>query len=242
MDAGLALSLLVLALVDSTSFGTLLIPLWLLAGSGRVRPAPVLLFLATVAGFYLVMGLALAAGATVVLDDVRGALASDPGRVVQGVGGASLMVLGLTVEPLTRAGKEKRAATRAAREAVRSPGRLLRWRRQAMEGGGSARAVAGLALTAAALEAASMVPYLTAIGLLAASPLDPAPRALALAGYCLVMVLPALLLLAARLALHERLVPFLARVEAWLTRSARETLAWVLFLVGLLVLRGAVVG
>ena len=60
-----------------------------------------------------------------------------------------------------------------------------------------------------------------------------------LAGYCLVMVLPALVLLALRVTLHERLTPVLARVEAWLSRASGETVAWVLFLVGLHLVAGA---
>lgn len=46
----LPVTLLVLALVDSLSIGTLLIPLFLLVAPGRVRAGRVLLYLATVAG------------------------------------------------------------------------------------------------------------------------------------------------------------------------------------------------
>ena len=51
--------LVVLALIDSTSFGTLLIPLWFLLVPGRVRAHRVLVFLGTVAAFYLGVGIAL---------------------------------------------------------------------------------------------------------------------------------------------------------------------------------------
>src|SRR5690606_13354204 len=52
VEAGLLIPLAVLALIDSTSFGTLLIPLWLLLSPGRPSPHRVLLFLGTVAAFY----------------------------------------------------------------------------------------------------------------------------------------------------------------------------------------------
>ena len=41
--------LVVLALVDSTSFGTLLIPIWLMLAPGRLKAGRILVFLATVA-------------------------------------------------------------------------------------------------------------------------------------------------------------------------------------------------
>ena len=78
-----------------------------------------------------------------------------------------------------------------------------------------------------------MVPYLAAIALLATSGLGPVPTVAVLAGYCLVMVLPALVLLALRAALHDRLTPALSRVEAWLSRTSGEAVAWLLSLLGL---------
>src|SRR5918997_55649 len=207
----LLLSLAALALVDSTSIGTLVLPLWLMLAPGRVRGGRVLLFLGSVAGAYLVLGVALALGAAQLLDPVSAAL-------------------DLTGERGTGAGKELRRAARGARR----PGRLARWRERVRgdaDGGGGA--VVGLAAVAVGVEAASMVPYLAAIALLATSGLGPVPTVAVLAGYCLVMVLPALVLLALRAALHDRLTPALARVEAWLSRTSGEAVAWVLFLLGL---------
>ena len=61
-----------------------------------------------------------------------------------------------------------------------------------------------------------------------------------LAGYCLVMVAPAIVLLATRMVLHERISPALGRFEGWLSRNSSEAIAWVLFLLGLYVTAGAV--
>ncbi|SET70058.1 GAP family protein [Geodermatophilus poikilotrophus] len=236
MEPALLLSLAALALVDSTSIGTLVLPLWLMLAPGRVRVDRVLLFLGSVAGAYLLLGAALALGAAQLLDPVSAALESAAGRIVPLVAGVVLVVLGVTVEPWTQAGKERRRAARAAR----GPGRLARWRdrvRGDADGGGGA--VVGLAVVAVGVEAASMVPYLAAIALLATSGLGPVPTVAVLAGYCLVMVLPALVLLALRAALHDRLTPALARVEAWLSRTSGEAVAWVLFLLGLYLVAGA---
>jgi hypothetical protein len=231
--------LVVLALVDSTSFGTLLIPIWLLLTPGRVRVSRVLVFLGTVAVFYLALGVVLVAGATRFLERFGDALSSTPALVVQLVVGAVLLVLGLTIEPLTKAGKAKRAARREARAAERGPGRIQRWRDRATSGEGGAGSLVALALTAVTIEAASMLPYLAAVGLLTASELTVAQSAVVLAGYCLVMIAPALLLLAGRVALHDRLTPLLGRVEAWLSRNSREAIAWVLFILGLYLAAGA---
>jgi hypothetical protein len=59
MNTELLAPLVLLALIDSTSFGTLLIPLWLMLASDRPRPARMLLFLGTVAAFYLLLGIVL---------------------------------------------------------------------------------------------------------------------------------------------------------------------------------------
>ncbi len=71
------------------------------------------------------------------------------------------------------------------------------------------------------------------------SGLGTVPTVALLAGYCLVMVLPALVLLALRAASHDRLTPALARLESRLSRASGEAVAWVLFLLGLYVVVAA---
>ncbi|NCT92098.1 hypothetical protein GXB85_14215 [Cellulomonas sp. APG4] len=213
-----------LALVDSTSVGTLLVPVWFLTVPGRVRAGRVLAFLATVAAFYLVVGLALAAGAHVLLERA-GALAGTPvGSVLQLVVGAALLVGSFFI------GRGRSGS---------GGGRVLRWRERAVTGDGGLRAVVVLALVAAGLELATMLPYLGAIGMLTQSDLGPLARTGVLAAYCLVMVLPALVLLGVRLAAHRLVAPALTRLGAWLERTGAETTAWVVGIVGFLVARDA---
>lgn len=59
MSLGLLLSLAGLALVDSTSIGTLFIPIWLLLAPGRVSVRRILVYLGTIAAFYFAVGLVL---------------------------------------------------------------------------------------------------------------------------------------------------------------------------------------
>ena len=224
--------LVLLALVDSTSFGTLLIPLWLMLAPGRPHAGRILLFLGTVAAFYLLLGIALLLGASMLRDTLQATGSSQPLRIAQLVVGVGLMALGVLMEPWTKAGKARRTARRAEKLARSGPSLHVRMRRQATDSSAPVGAVLALALTAAVIEAASMIPYLIAIGLLTASDLSLVGRGAVLFGYCLVMIAPALLLLAARLLLHERVAPGLTRLEAFLSRNANEAIAWVIFFVG----------
>ncbi|PZR52157.1 GAP family protein [Xylanimonas oleitrophica] len=252
---GLAGVLVVLALIDSTSFGTLAIPVWLLLAPGRPRPARLLVYLGTVAGFYLAVGLVVMAGAGVVLDRYQDALGSPPAWVAQLLLGVGLFALSFRFDG-------KRAARRRAEQESAGitppPSRLSRWRDRALgvesgspgatstAGAGTTPGAAlvrrrastfslvGLALAAAALEVATMLPYLAAIGIVTSSGLGTPASAAVLAGYCVVMVLPALLLLGGRLVAARLVEPLLRRVDAWFARNGEEMTGWVLGVVGAL--------
>jgi len=256
MPTDLLAPLVGLALVDSTSFGTLLIPLWLMLAPGRLRVHRVLLFLGTVATYYLVLGIALLAGATRLADALADFLATPTAAWLQLALGVGLFVLSFRIgreekpaeqqapaeqHAVAHAGAAGGPVTPSAPAAEPRPGRVTRWRARAMtaEGAGSLAALVGLALGAAAIETASMIPYLTAIGLLTASDLDLAGGAVVLVGYCLVMILPALVLLAGRVLAYRWLEPPLRRFEGWMTRSAASTTGWVVGILGFLIARDA---
>ena len=65
--------------------------------------------------------------------------------------------------------------------------------------------------------------------------------AVVLAAYCVVMVLPALVLMAARVAAGRLVEPLLDRLNAGMTKNAASTTAWVVGIVGFLLARDAVV-
>jgi len=224
MDIALLGSLAALALIDSTSFGTLLIPVWLLLHPGGIRAGRILIFLGTVAVFYFVLGVSLALGADAVRPRIGRLLDARPVTWAQLVAGVALFFLSFRLD---------RAHRPAAGE-----GRLAHWRERALTGGGAA-GLAGLAVTAAAAEVTTMLPYLAAIGLLTTSGLAAGPIAGVMAGYCLLMVMPALLLLGVRLATGERLTPLLARFGDRMANS--NVLSWVVGIVGFLVARDAAV-
>lgn len=257
MTTELAASLAVLALIDSTSFGTLLIPIWLMLAPGRVRTARILLFLATVAGFYLVVGIALVSGLATVLTDTDALLANPAVTRAQLVVGIGLFVWSffigrkpareheparaeMVLGPDAGAGSAREPCHGSAgvTELPASAGRLLRWRQRAVADAGG-RSVGGgvlaLALGAAVVEVATMLPYLAATGLIASKHLAIGQQVAVLAGYCLVMIAPALVLLALRVGARRRVEPALQRTAAWMERTGAETTAWVVGIVGFLI-------
>lgn len=88
----LPLALAILALVDSLSIGTLLIPVFLLLSPGRVRVGRILLYLTTIAAFYFLVGLLFLWGLVNVVDVAADFLASPVGVGVRLVIGIALLV------------------------------------------------------------------------------------------------------------------------------------------------------
>lgn len=219
MTLALLGTLAVLALIDSTSFGTLLIPIWLLTAPGRLRAARVVVFLATVAAFYLVLGLLLVAGVAQFSDEISDALETTPVQIAQAGLGIALLLAGIWI---------------GSRKDTGDSGRLLRWRERAVGESGSPRGLMLLALMAAVVEAASMVPYLAAIGLIGTADLAWPVMLLVLVGYCFVMILPALVLLGMRMVLGGVIERPLQRINDWMMRTGRENTAWVLGIIGVI--------
>lgn len=233
MTAGLAAALAGLSLIDSTSFGTLLIPIWLLLTPGRVRAGRMATYLGTVVAFYFVVGVALALGADAAFLALRAPLADVPTpalRAVQLVVGVALIALSYVLEARIRARKGQ-------------DGPLQRWRSRALTeaGGGGAASLVRLALIGTSVELLTMVPYLVAIGLLTAADLSPSVLGLSLAAYCLLMVVPALILSLLRLGFSEQVNPVLVRINAWFTRHSDKAVGWTVGGIGIGVAVNAVI-
>jgi hypothetical protein len=213
----LLLSLVVLALLDSTSIGTLFVPVLLMLTPGRLRVAPLVGYLATIAVFYLALGLVIALGAGPLLGRLGTAL-GDTGYWLELVAGVALFALSFRFDSKRRP------------DASRELGK--KWTERVHNAAASPRALVVLALTAGLVEVATMFPYLGAIALLAGTGLGVAGIAAVLAGYCLVMILPALGLLGLRLALSERVTPWLVKVNGWFEKHAAGATGWILGIVG----------
>lgn len=227
MDLPTIGTLVLLALADSTSFGTLLIPIWLLLASTRPSVPRLLAYLGTVAGFYLAMGVLLSIGARLLLDDLQAWLASP-------TGGGVVMAVGAVLF----AGSFWLSSRAKARQGDGAPERILRWRDRALDAeAGSVAPLMALALAATAIEVATLLPYLMAIGIMDGADLPLPVHGAVLAAYVVVMVLPALVLLVVRLVAHRRIEPLLQRVNDWLMRQAGEMTSWMVAIVGFLLVR-----
>lgn len=85
-----------------------------------------------------------------------------------------------------------------------------------------------------------MVPYLAAIGLLTGADIAAAQRITILAGYVVVMCLPAAVLAILRFTARGLIDPVLQRISSWFERNGSEMLGWTLGIVGFLIARSAV--
>lgn len=252
MEPILLLTLGGLALVDSLSVGTLVIPVLLMLAP-RLRPARIVLYLAAIAVFYLAVGIAALSGFEVIADAARGLLESTPGRIAQLIVGVGLLVgsffigSGDAERRRARASVPARATVSAASgapasapaEEERMPGRVTRWRDRLAGDGVHPGVVVAVALGAGVVELATMLPYLAAMGALVESPLPFEARVLALAAYCAVMIAPAALLLLVRIVARRLVEAPLRRLAAWLEREGAETTGWIVGIVGFLIARGA---
>lgn len=265
-DAPLAVTLGVLALLDGLSVGTLLIPVFLLLAPGRVRVGRVLLYLLTIAVFYLAVGILFTLGLVNLVDVAQDFLASTGGQIARLVVGATLLAAALFMGGGSSA-KAKAAPTSPGASSPASGGispssgmlrtaatgtdglpgtlepapatRLTRWRDRLLAPEASGAAVMAVAVGAGLVEVATMLPYLVAMGMLAEAPLAMPVRFAALAGYCAVMILPAVVLLLLRVVAAPLVERPLARLAAWMERTGRENTAWIMGIVGFLVARGA---
>lgn len=269
--AALIGALALLALIDSTSFGTLLIPVWLLMAPGRVRVGRMLLYLGSIAGFYALVGLAILLGAGALSDTLTTLSSTRPFLIAQLLLGVGLFAWSFKLEPaggrkpaesvaggasvsgggLPSAGggavPTAGAAPGTTANAAPTPteparaGRLSRWRERVLSSeSGSGGALAGLAVGAGLVEVATMLPYLAALGLIGTQGPGWPTSGLWILGYCLVMIAPALVLTAARVFAARLVARPLGRLDAWLTKNAASTTAWVVGIVGFLVARDAI--
>ncbi|RVX43538.1 Sap-like sulfolipid-1-addressing protein [Nonomuraea polychroma] len=221
MTIGLMLALAALAVIDSTSFGTLVIPIYLLLASERSRVARLLIYLGTIAAFYFLVGVALMLGLSATMENFGDALRSRPAYWVQLVLGVGLFALSYKFDPKRRAklGKpERRFEPRV----------------------GGPRVMVLLALTAGVVEVATMVPYLAAVGIMTTSGLPTGQWLPLLAGYVLIMIVPPLALMGLRAVAASWLEPKLERLRAWLTKNSASMVSWSLAIVGFLLARDAV--
>ncbi|WP_334122171.1 GAP family protein [Glutamicibacter sp.] len=242
------LSLVILALIDSTSIGTLIIPLLLLLRGRREVIAKVIIYLLVLAGFYWVIGVLLRSGLLLI----------DPSLFEHRFFRISGMVLGvlMIIWALTyRTDAQKEADARKKNGALNKtegsssgqapiateqlPRRLHSRLATALD---TRTGLIALALFAGLLELPTMLPYLAAVGVMQSTGWGTGVQLLALIGYCLVMIVPALVLVVARALAGERIENWMRKLGEKASRYAQETLGWVVGIGGYLLIRACLSG
>ncbi|WP_433123161.1 GAP family protein [Arthrobacter koreensis] len=259
----------VLALIDSTSIGTLVIPVWLLMrrDAGRTT-GKVAAYLGAVGVFYFLVGLLLLSGAAGLGRVLGGGLGSffelAPVQVLMVAAGAGMLIWSFkdtSLKGTPNGGGENGVGAaadgtpangtggtgsggggRSAAVLQRSRATEHRWQRRIGKALDSRGGLLGLALLAGVLELPTMLPYLAAVGVLTSAGAGWSVSAGMLALYCLVMLLPALLLVLLRCVLGRHLDGPLERLRAWLTKVSGEAVLWVVGIVGFLMLRAGLAG
>lgn len=203
-----------LALLDSTSIGTLFIPIWLMLTPGRLKLSRFGVYLGTITVFYFAVGVLIVLGASQVIDHLDGGIALWAQLVI----GVFLFAVSFRFDSKKKLDTGK-------------------WQNRV---NGSTPALAGVAVLAGVVELATMVPYLGAIAMMSAADLAPAQTGLLLAGYCLVMIVPAVVLLGGRIAFRSRIEPVLNRISTWFAEKGAGTTGWILGIAGFMVAGDAV--
>lgn len=220
----LALSIIGLALIDTTTFGTMLIPIWLLMAPGRIRFSSVITYLVTIGIAYFVFGILLALGADWLLPYFRSLSEASPpwlGITVLITVGAVLIAVGafLLIH------RHKRGSGSGAN-------RIAKWRDRAVTKQGSVTSLARLAILAFVLEITTVLPYLAAIGLLVQSNTTVPEMAISLGVYCVIMISPAFVLALLRVFSHERIAPLLSWLNQWMSRNSSNSIGWISAIIG----------
>ena len=212
------MTLLSLALLDSLSTGTLVIPLIFLA-QPRFQVRTLALYCLTLGLFYTALGTLLLLGVEAITWNHP--IFSSQGRYwIQLILGAILFAYGvLSPSPDSRASEIK---WRTRLEKVTNP-----------------RAAIFIALLAGVLEAATMLPYLAAISMLNTWDSTIITKLIVLIGYCLIMFIPAVTLLVIRRLASPWITPKLDHFVSLATRNADGAILWIAAIIGFLMARQA---
>ncbi|ERS58255.1 hypothetical protein HMPREF1261_01960 [Corynebacterium sp. KPL1818] len=180
-------------------------------------------YLATIATAYCALGIALLLGFDAAVSRLSDVSETDWFRWVTLVLGAGLFVFGV-FSPTPK----KPAATQTAGAEVPTS----RASRLARDASLSATGMVGIALGAAIVEAATMLPYLGAMGIIQSMSFGFSGKVALIAGYCIIMVLPATLLAVIASAAGPAIFPRLERAIPRLEYEAKVTLLWIAAIVG----------
>lgn len=208
------LSLVGLALLDSLSIGTLVIPLALIVLWRSVRVPALTAYLFTVAAVYFALGVAMLLGFTGLSSYVERVTDAPVFPWITLILGAALAIFGIFgPDPVKPA-----------------PGELPKQLNKPI--GTSLPKMIILGLGASLTEAATMLPYIAAMGIISDWDTPMAGQVAAIAAYCAVMIVPTVILAAIALVAGPKFFPRLEKAVPRLQYEAKVTLLWIAAIVG----------
>ena len=210
-------ALIGLAFLDASTLSTLLIPLWLLAKPGPFQARRLITYLVVTAGTYFVLGIIVLVLAAQFIDTYLETL---QGPLADGLFlglGALVVIMGII------------GLFRARREAKPGPSIITRLRDRALATNTS---TATLALSAIAVEAATMWPYVVGISIIATHGSGLPWDVLWIALYNMVMILPAIILTWARTKYPEHTDLLLTKTRETMSEAGSSFTSWLAILIG----------
>ena len=216
-------ALIILALIDSLSIGTLVIPLVLLL-QPRVRWSMFGAYCVMLGLFYFVLGILLLLGLSALLGPLTTAIDSPAGLWVQLIVGGALLIWALFYDlPIVQRllGKKNNTDTSM----------INRWEAR-LSGKVGIVSVISIAVIAGLVESATMAPYLAAIGILVTSEISLPLQIITLLGYCIVMFTPIIVLAIIRRATGNRLDELFMKIKNRVVKEVAATTPWVIGIIG----------
>lgn len=203
------LSVVFLALIDSVNPSAIVVTLYLLSNARSRALVQVIVYISAIFLTYLLLGVLMVVGIGALLPSFGSILRSTPGFIAQSLVGLVLLVYSLT------ASTNSRPAPTVTRPAA-----------------STYLALAMLGVGVTAMELPTAIPYFAAIGIMSQAELPPGAWAPLLVIYNVIFVLPPIALLVGHLALQQQLAEPYAALRQRLESGARETMLWVMGLVG----------
>ncbi|MFD1426073.1 cytochrome c biogenesis protein CcdA [Kroppenstedtia sanguinis] len=215
MSIALLLSVGALALLDTLSPTTLGVTVYMLLSERDKVAGRLLVYLTTVASFYFMVGVFLMLG----LDTVTDAFS--------GLGNNALLSRIMTILGLGLLIGSFFIPTKQSAPKVRKPKSK------------SSFAMVALGLTTGLVEVGTALPYFAAVGIMTAAHLHPLEWLPMLAGYNVIMVLPALILMSGHFLFKGRLQGPLEKIRLSIEKNSGSTLSWMMTIAGLILLINA---
>lgn len=210
-----------LALLDSLSLGTLVIPLALIVHWRAVRVPALTTYLITVAAVYFLLGLGLLLGFAGLGSVAERVTQTDVFPWITLILGAALAIFGIF-------GPDPKKP---------EPGQLPK---RAAGATSSLPSLVALGLGASLTEAATMLPYIAAMGIIGSWEIPSVAKAGAVGIYCLIMIVPTVVLATLALLFGQKFFPRLERLIPRLEYEAKVTLLWIAAIVGIYMVANSV--